>query len=323
MMLFPVLREPFLFLQGPRVLVELRPPIRLDPAHRRFLAGVLLGGLDVETILAEIPDALFGERGRPTTAQAVARLAADDSFLALAPWEGPRRYDAVVVDLSRERPKGAGPIDGALAHARRAVRVLHVIARAAPETTHADVDVLAFVERKSSPVGTYFRFVQFVRSLLAFLPPARVVVTDVHGAIPLLGGLDKHACALVVDSSLTPYLMTGRMFASRRVVTPVLTYLEVLYWLRRIEDGHTLLDAVKQCSAASVAGWLTLLDVSALFVQVERGEYLRHLASRRDHVRAEILPLEASSILRFLVEGVDGATNRVERGAKVGLGAPA
>lgn len=322
MLLFPVLREPFLFLQGPRVLVELRPPIHLDPAHRRFLAGVLLGGLDVQTILAEIPEAAFGERGPPTAAQAVERLSADDSFLALAPWDGPRRYDAIVVDLSREEPRAGDPIGEMLKHAGLAGRVLHVVARAAPLVQHPGVDVLSFVERKSSPVGSYFRFVQYVRSLLAFFPPARVVVADVHAAIPLLGGLDKHTCGLLVRTSLTPYLMTGRMFASRRAVTPVLTYLEVLYWLRRIENDHTLLDAVKECSAASVAGWLTLLDASALFVHGDRGEYLRHLAARREHVRAETFSADAASILRFLVEPGAGAKDRAES-PEVGVGAPA
>lgn len=295
----PLFQDAFLFFQEDEAYVESKRPIRLDGDHLRFFAETMVGGVTIDRIVSDLrgPD--------ETEAAVVARLQRSESFIIPAPYAGPTVFDAVLVDLEGEN----GILPDALRAALEQLVVsglrVAVVLGYRDEMPPPGVFLLSFHEARSSPIGTRYRFFQYVRGLLGAIEPTSVFVAGVDQALFLLGTLERHRFALAARSTLTPFLGAGRCFAEVRDPAPVEVYVELLHWLHGAEEHNTCFDVVKETTAGAVAGWMLLSQAQDVLVPRGWEAFARLVPAHLPHLTgtdgtARTREASAENVARFL-----------------------
>jgi ADP-heptose:LPS heptosyltransferase len=262
---FPILRESFLFRDSERVFLTQRHALRLDDSHKRFLESSIRGGETIEEILNSIPEEGFPRGTRPPPEKLIQRLEQPDSYLQPVSYRGRNAFDAIVVFFERAGAKLPPLVLDLLSAAPASRSTLLVTSSPLPRPVRG-VQQLVFEERKTSPIGTPYRFLQFARSLIRSLPPSRVFVPNIYDAIPLIGALSKHRYGICMVTNFSPFLVSAPLIQADLRIDHTRAYEAILYWLRTKKQHEPLSQVVRDCREASVAGLKILGEASDLFV---------------------------------------------------------
>jgi ADP-heptose:LPS heptosyltransferase len=313
---FCVLREAFLLYERGRAFVELRPPIPLDAAHRSFLEQVLLGGRSVREMLDAVPPSCFADATRPSHEAVLQRLTAADSFLLPIVYDGPRKFARIAIDsfsgelLPRELVRDF--LCGVGSDAPAAGEVLYV-GNDPPEGLPAHARWLQFETRKSAPLSSIYRLLQFLRHVLLYVEPTNLLVGDCRDAAFLHDAIRRHRYALALRGPAAPFVYSGCFLERDDSRSSLQLYLDQLYWLRKLERASQLVTGALESTAVAIGGWRAMRHATVLLLEEPSTEQC--LAVRGRWLPARRLELKQAGSAQVF-EGLRNPRRRAPRRVK-------